>query len=131
MHPARALEAGVQVPHFRVRTIDGGDAAYADIWQRKNLLLVLLPAEAGASGDGYRAALDEHLPDLTAHDTAVIVTRDAVAGAPRPGIIVADRWGEIYFVTGGPPDRLPAPADLVDWLRFMQVQCPECQGETR
>ena len=131
MQTLRTLEAGGQVPHFRVRTVDGGEAAYADLWQRKNLLLVLLPDE-GLSGAGpYEAAMRERMPELIAHDTVVVITRDRVPGAPHPGVVVADRWGEVHFVSGGPPDRLPAPADLVEWLRYVQVQCPECQGEAR
>lgn len=131
MQQPGTLEAGAQVPHFQVRATDGTERAYADVWQHENLVLVVLPEEPTAAARAYEAALHARWSDLTAHDTAVIVTRDAVAGVPRPGVVVADRWGEIHFVAADPVERLPTPDALVEWLRFIQVQCPECQGETR
>ena len=26
---------------------------------------------------------------------------------------------------------LPGPDELIEWLRYVQMQCPECQGEAR
>jgi peroxiredoxin len=47
-----------------------------------------------------------------------------------PAVVVADQWGEIHAVEeAGPAHRFLAPAEVVDWLRFLAVQCPECQGE--
>jgi hypothetical protein len=57
--------------------------------------------------------------------------RESMA-VPSPGVVVADRWGEVYYVQEA--DRaaaLPPPAELIDWLRFVRDECPECQGETR
>jgi hypothetical protein len=46
--------------------------------------------------------------------------------------VVADRWGEIYYLQGA--DRtgdLPTPHELAEWLRYVRNECPECQGEAR
>jgi hypothetical protein len=131
MQETDALQAGRQVPHFRVRDLDHSSVAYSEIWQRKNLVLVLLPGDGSREADRCIAELRSHMPELTAHDTVCVMSRDDVAGAPRPGIIIADRWGEIHFVVGGRVEDLPASAGIVEWLRYVQMQCPECQGETK
>ena len=112
------------VPHFTVTALDGRTVAYASIWQRRNLLLVVLPS---AGCDDYAAQLDAHIAELTAFDTACVVTRDAVPGVPQPGVAVADRWGELFHVA----PALPPAAELIEWLRYTQVQCPECRAEAR
>jgi len=125
------LDVRNQVPHFEVGDVDGRRVAYDAVWQRRHLLLILLPDDA--AGDvGYRAALAAHMTELAAYDTAVVITRDAIDGAPRPGVIVADRWGEIQWVAGVERvQQLPPPSEIIEWLRYVQMQCPECQGETR
>jgi hypothetical protein len=127
------LRIGDRVPSFEVRVRGGGVVRYRDLWQRRHLLLVVLPD--GAAGDRYAAHLAEHASDLTAHDTAMVVTGDPVAGVSGPLVLVADRWGEVHALLTAPPggqaDMLPDAPTLVEWLRYLQYQCPECQGETR
>ncbi len=125
------LKAGDQVPDFTVTTVDRRLIEYASLWQRKNLLLVSIPSDDSTSA-AYIANLDSRRAELTAHDTECVVTADSIRDVPRPGIVIADRWGEVHFVTSRTTARaLPPAAELVEWLRFVQVQCPECQGETR
>ncbi len=48
-----------------------------------------------------------------------------------PATVVADQWGEIHSVEEtGREHRFPPPNDLVEWVRYRAVQCPECPGET-
>jgi hypothetical protein len=119
------LQPGDSVPHFELTTVDGARVPYREIWQRKNLLLVSL---AGATGDDYAVSIAPHLAEFAALDTSVVVTRDAVPGVPAPGILIADRWGEIMWTS---PIGGADPEVLVDWLRFIQARCPECEGEAR
>lgn len=55
--------------------------------------------------------------------------------AHAPGVIIADEWGEIYFETeGGAEHALPDPDEVAEWVRFIAIQCPECEqpeGEWR
>jgi hypothetical protein len=120
------------LPMFTVtNTVDGALVCYQDIWQRKNLLLVMAPEDDPTSA-AYAKALIEGLPIVGAEDTTVIVTSNTVAGIPSPGVLVADRWGEIYYLTGaGRTADLPAAPELTEWLRYVQNECPECQGEAR
>ena len=47
------------------------------------------------------------------------------------GMIIADQWGEVFLVEAGGAGvhGLPAAEEVVEWLRFVAIQCPECQGE--
>ncbi|HJS98996.1 MAG TPA: redoxin domain-containing protein [Terriglobales bacterium] len=48
-------------------------------------------------------------------------------GRPRRAVYVTDRYGEIFSawrtVEG---DVAPSPQDIVEWLEFVNRQCPEC-----
>jgi hypothetical protein len=48
-------------------------------------------------------------------------------GFDTPSLIIADRWGEIWAVwVGGTDHRLPSGQDILQWLGFIEAQCPEC-----
>jgi hypothetical protein len=120
------------VPHFSVTTIDGNPCTYAELWQKKNLLLVLLPQTRSSDLDGYVSVLQAHSGDLQATDTSCVITRDRVPGVASPGVLIADRWGEIAYVAeAGSASELPLYDSLIDWLRHLQSRCPECEGEAR
>ncbi len=49
-------------------------------------------------------------------------------GRDSAAVFVTDRFGEvfgIYRTAGGQP--LPGIADVLDWLEFVNAQCPECE----
>jgi hypothetical protein len=127
------LQPGDMVPHFTVTTLDGQTVAYSTIWQRRNLLLVSLPAfEPAEPSTSYVGSLTARMPAFIAQGARCVFTREAVAGVPCPGVVVADRWGEIFHVAGGPGVMsLPTPHEIIEWLDYVQRQCPECQGETK
>jgi hypothetical protein len=118
------LEKGAAVPHFEVDDLDGRPVRYTDIWQRRPLVLVTL------AGRAYAADLAERL--AVAPEAALVVTADAVPAVPPHAVVVADRWGEVYFAAGRATWRdLPAPGEVVEWVAFVERECPECQGEAR
>lgn len=58
--------------------------------------------------------------------------RLASAGITVPAVLIADQWGELFVVEpAGVEHVLLAPDEIVAWLRYLAVQCPECQGEAR
>jgi hypothetical protein len=127
---APALAASDALPHLTIRTIDGSTFAYSTIWQQRNLVLVALPDEDAART--YAESLQPHTPGFDARNTVLVVTRDPVRGLPAPGVVVADRWGEIvHVVTPSAASELPPAAALVEWLDFLEQRCPECEGEAR
>ncbi|HWP99004.1 MAG TPA: hypothetical protein VNK92_00915 [Vicinamibacterales bacterium] len=124
--PARPRDL---LPHFEVATLDGRRARYGEIWQRRNLVLVLLDGAETREAQRYARRLAERAADFAAADTALVCTADPIAGLPSPGVIVADRWGEIVHVAAAPAgrlDELPQVDELLDWVRFVRMQCPEC-----
>jgi peroxiredoxin len=125
------IQAGDSIPHFDVTRISGSRIEYTSIWQRKNLVLVLLPATESPESMSYISRVADRLPDLTAYDTECVVTRDVVSDVPGPAVVIADRWGEVCKVwTGSNVADFPDVDAILEWLRFVQMQCPECEGES-
>jgi hypothetical protein len=126
------LHSGELVPHFTVHTVTGETIVYAAIWQRRNLVLVTLPSAADGDASRYTSALDARASDLEHHEAVRVVTHDHVPGMPVPGVLVADRWGEIACVASadGAAD-LPAVEELIQWLHYVQIRCAECEGEAK
>jgi hypothetical protein len=124
------LSKGDRVPGFDVVTVDAVRVNYADVWQRKNLALVCLPEARSPESRGYVHQLREALPALAVHDAVIVVTTAEIQGMPAPGCAVADRWGEIQWIASAElPAGLPHAREIAAWLRFVEIQCPECEGE--
>lgn len=114
------------MPHFSVYSTDGALIAYRDIWQRRNLLLISVPASSEFRDvpQGYVSGLAARARDLALYETTVIVTHDALDGLPSPGVLIADRWGEVYFVYApGGVTGMPAVDDLVDCVKVIAYKC--------
>jgi hypothetical protein len=127
------LRPGDLIPHFDVTNLQGETVAYSTIWQRRNLVLVTLPAsDADGTFRRYASQIAAEVRALVKHDTECVITRDSVIGIPCPGVVIADRWGEIAHVASGSlVADLPHHQELVDWVTYVQHQCPECQGEVK
>lgn len=125
------LQRGDSVPHFKVKTVFGDVFDYSTICQRKNLLLVRLlhaPDDNGA----YVSDLRARAAELRALETESVITRDDVSGLPAPGLLIADRCGEIVHLTSASASaQSPTPEELLGWLEYVQNRCPECEGEAR
>ena len=49
------------------------------------------------------------------------------AGRPAPAVFVTDRFREIFAAyLPGRGSALPGAKDVLDWLAFINIQCPEC-----
>jgi hypothetical protein len=98
-------------------------AVEAEIREWDGRVLAIVP---GGVEEAARLSID---PPLT-------VLADAAGGWARwmgkagAAAVVADPWGEVRFRhRAGAAHDLPDPAELVDWARFIAIQCPECEGE--
>jgi peroxiredoxin len=126
------LQRGDSVPHFSVRSVRGELVSYPAIWQRRNLVLVTIPALDSESIVQYVDRLTARTAEFGEQSTECIITRDPVEGLPCPGVLIADRWGEIAYVAAGRDVAdLPDSADLIDWAEYLQRRCPECEGEAK
>jgi hypothetical protein len=126
------VERRPAISPFEVTDVDGRMVRYRDIWQYQNLVLVTLGSDC-ESASRYIAHLADHREELTAHDTALVIWSADGSGSARPpdvpvpSVLLADRFGEIYHVETAPAEAdLPSAAALIEWLRYMQSQCPEC-----
>lgn len=130
---AGALVRGSRMPHVQLRRLDGSHFDYGDVWQRRNLLLIALGAGPARDADApWLEALESDRSACELHEAVVVVTRDAVPGLTAPGVVVVDRWGEVVFAEAAASvSALPATETLVEWLRFVDHACPECEGEAR
>jgi hypothetical protein len=126
------LRPGDLVPHFTVMDAAGRKVSYRDaVWQRRELVLVTLPRASTSSQDLLRRAAD-WCPALERQEVACVITDESVDGIPPCRFVVADRWGEIVAVQAlDAPAALPSLEQVLEWVGYVQRQCPECQGETR
>ncbi len=120
------LEHRGQLPHFTVTTIDGRSFTYADAWQSKNLVLVVLPASTAEHDASYVAALTAglELANPTGQHSALVITRDRMPDEQRPFALVADKWGEIqYLKRAADVAGLPPARELNEWLTYIRIRC--------
>jgi hypothetical protein len=126
------LERGALVPHVVVTAIDGRRLDYGkSVWQRKNLVLVSVGSnpDAGSAAEALQAGVARL---SRAYDAECVITHEPVPGLPAPGMLIADRWGEIFVVASADlASGLPGCDEIAEWLSYVQRQCPECRGETR
>lgn len=129
MPTAVVLQKGDRVPHFCVTRTDGTSFDYESIWQHRNLLLISTGDAEASDVSKTVAGLREREEELAALETTCVITSDAVPGVPTPGIVIADRWGEIQAVADAA--SWMTIDDVFDWLRFVLYKCPECEGEAK
>jgi peroxiredoxin len=126
------LQRGDSVPHFDVNTNEDRRISYATIWQHRNLVLIVFPDVTCAACDAYIAQLTAQIAAFAGQNSELVITRDPMPGIPSPSAVVADKWGEIVYVaTASDVADLPSVQELVDWVSYLQTQCPECEGEAR
>ncbi len=64
-----------------------------------------------------------------AAESVMLSDREQLLADGRAGIIVADEWGEIHFAQPAEIDHaMPTADELIEWARFVSIQCPECEG---
>lgn len=117
------------MPHFDVTTIDGTRVRYAELWQRRRLLLVTAARGDRVGMEPYRLEWLSRQAELEECETVMVVTVDEVAGIPPGTVLIADRWGEVFCretAPDGDVTRLPSVDEVMSWIRFAAMQCPEC-----
>ena len=72
------------------------------------------------------------LPFAVLPDEDGRIHRKAGAGDPQgrsaPVVYVTDRYGEVFAAWRARDDQtLPDVAEILSWLEFIDIQCPECE----
>jgi hypothetical protein len=125
------LEPSTTIPDFVVTTLEGERCEYADLWQRRQIVLALCEAEPDARWRELAQALEQARDRFVALETELVLTRDRVGAFAPPAVIVADRWGEVTHATRPLPAHA-APPDVgavLSWVEATLHRCPECEGE--
>lgn len=145
------FERGRCLPDVEYVTIGGVQKRLSDFKGRKNLVVIL----AGGDGDRLPAAMAAAKAEVLRHDGHIIAVLPVASpkagdwpfdivvdsggalrrkfaagdsgGEPRLAVYITDRWGEVMYVCRtSEGDPAPEAAGLLDWLRFVDQQCPEC-----
>jgi hypothetical protein len=68
----------------------------------------------------------EDPPDFDRTNLDVFIESEEKLSFSGTGVIVTDEWGDIFHATAGHHRFLSSTA-LAEWLRFIAMQCPECE----
>lgn len=146
-----------RLPDLRLQPVGGGPAVSLRPRGRKAPILVLVHPGGCADCRAYLGRVAEHRAEIEEWDGRVIAvvpgpdsaeaaefwngTPFPVVADPdgrvadalsveAPALAVADQWGDIHAAeAAGPEHHFLEPAELVEWARFLAIQCPECEGE--
>jgi hypothetical protein len=99
-------------------------SASADIAEWDGRVIVVAPA---SPEDAARISADASAFTLLADPDQTLAARLSLS---TPALVIADPYGEIHHaVSATAAHDLPSLAEIIDWLRYLAIQCPECQGE--
>ncbi|HEX5724143.1 MAG TPA: redoxin domain-containing protein [Longimicrobiaceae bacterium] len=99
-------------------------AADAEHREWDGRVIALVPARTGRTGAAPAAALP--FPVLADPERRTW----AALGIEGAAVVIADQWGEVHEVScAGAGHALPSAEDITQWLRFLAIRCPECEGE--
>jgi peroxiredoxin len=122
---AETLARGSLLRDIPVRNSDGREVHVSDFRGRKNVVLIFPdpgdPPECSALLETRDTALadNEAVLLVAASDAA----RD-LYDAPKSALFITDRYGEIFFSVRH-PEPLPDVGEVLQWLEFINLQCPE------
>jgi hypothetical protein len=113
------------IPMFSVTSREGGTRVdYRDVGQKNNLVLVTLSKDDPAA-KAYATSLVALETEMASEAARVIVTATSIEGIPSPGVVVADRWGEVYYVqAANRAAELPGSGELMEWIKYVRNECP-------
>jgi hypothetical protein len=83
-------------------------------------LVVVVPGQV-ENANGFAEIVPNVMQVLTDH------AGEVATGTAK--VVIADQWGEVYFVKdSGATHDLPTLSEIAEWIRFLAIQCPECEG---
>ncbi len=123
--PTATVSRGSILRDTSAVTFDGARVYLSDFRGHRNIVLIFADAATAPLLRDLGSANSE----LSEEQATVLSATDEQArqayGVKQGAVFIADRWGEVYFVATIPPERLPGVAEILDWLRFINSQCPE------
>lgn len=103
--------------------LSGLAGLYADILAAQARLLVVVPLSLP---DASALVEKLSLPFPLLADPGAQTTQRMLGESKYAALCVTDRFGQIFSLeTAGTISQLPPPQSALDWLEFVQIQCPE------
>ncbi len=149
------VKPGDRLPPIRLLGTEGRPLSLAAFRQRRNLVIVLLGGQLSPREEAFLRALVQEEPAIRGETAELLLVTTAppegaqalshrlgrplwtdpkaalhraLLGGETPdtglGVLVVDRYGEIYAVHR-PGDGPPRVEEILEWLRFIELQCPE------
>ncbi|HEY0591633.1 MAG TPA: hypothetical protein VGE86_05230 [Thermoanaerobaculia bacterium] len=88
-------------------------------------------ADEGAEIMAWRGEVKVVAPRVAEYPFPVLLDADArlaaLVGVAVPAVVIADQWGAIHEATEG-HEFIPIES-VVEWIRYLATECPECEGE--
>lgn len=148
------VNPGRRLPDLSFPALDGGGTHRLRQGRRSPVLLLVHDSHCAACR-AYVRKLEEWSASLGEWDGRILVLSpehpedvpgtksDAIpiladperriAGAlsvRHPAVIIADQWGQVHAsLPAGEDHDFPSASEIEEWLRFLAIQCPECEGE--
>jgi hypothetical protein len=140
------IRPGARLPPLQIETADGRVESL-EAPERGSPALLFVRTEAREVARGYLESWERALPDLVSWYGRPLLVTDSVPSdtdipwviardqdwrklgiEPRANaLIIADRWGIVYFAQTTMTFRdLPSSSEVELWLRYLATQCPEC-----
>jgi hypothetical protein len=83
-------------------------------------LAAVVPGQVGSANE---------LAETTLEAMQVLGDPEGKLATGRAMVVITDEWGEVCFVAdAGAGHDLPILGEIEDWVRFLAIQCPECEG---
>jgi hypothetical protein len=114
---------GQELPEIRGAASDGRTIHTSDLHGRKNIVAIFPGEQSSDSIRELIRALSDRHDEIHDEEAEVIVAEDTELH--RAAICIADRYGEVYF-SAFFSDTVPSADSVLEWLRFIEIQCPEC-----
>jgi peroxiredoxin len=113
------LDAGPEGEEF----LRGLESVYAELLASQARLLVVVPMSL-PEADALAHKLALSFPLLA--DEGGKTTRRMLGESHHAALCVTDRYGQVFSLeVAVASSELPPPRSAIDWLEFIQIQCPE------
>lgn len=122
------IKAGDMLP-AEIRSLPGAGSPVSLRKPRAPQVLVAVHSPDCEGCRNYLRELTAHAAPITEWSGRIVVAVPGDVAVAPPAVVIADEWGEVYAVMRGTPDHvLPSATEIGEWVRFLAIQCPECEG---
>src|SRR5262245_58597683 len=114
---------GQELPEIPGAASNGRQVLTSDLHGRKNTVVIFSGEQSKDSTQDLVRALSDRIGEIQDEEAEVIICEDNELH--RAAICISDRYGEVYF-SAFFSDTAPSAESVLEWLRYIEIQCPEC-----